>query len=343
MLALISLTTAINDSRMSSRRTISFMGYRVGGGGRRSLSESVGEWYRRGIGGRWIVDSGRLPVVGCRSPAGPAAALTPPPLTLLSFPPYSSLLPPFRGEVGRGGSPVPARKAVDAGLSPPAPLPGGRREGRALRLRPDSSPLTLLSSPLQGGGREGVPRADVRGGGRRGYPPPAPLPGGRREGGALRLRPDSSPLTLLSSPLQGGGREGGPPCRRAGRWAAGLSPRPPFQGGEEKVGRSASALTPPPLLFSPPPFRGEVGRGVPRAGARGGGRRGYPPPAPLPGGRSESGRMRVRPRRRTGRRTAAALTPPPFSSLLPPSGGRSGGGSPVPGTSRSLRRHGRFR
>ena len=110
--------------------------------------------------------------------------------------------------------------------------------------------------------------------------------------------------------------------------------------------RRTAAFSPPPFSSLLPPFRGEVGRGVPRLpacrrrrvippgppsrgekrvrGGRGAGAVGRPPvrsaepgafplpTSPLPGGRSATGRTRVRPRRRTGRRTAAAFSPPPF-------------------------------
>ena len=49
------------------------------------------------------------------------------------LPPYSSLLPPFRGEVGRG---VPRRRGWAARVIPPAPFQGGRREGGTAGVRP---------------------------------------------------------------------------------------------------------------------------------------------------------------------------------------------------------------
>ena len=112
-----------------------------------------------------------------------------------------------------------------------------------------------------------------------------------------------NPPSLLSSPLQGGGRVGGSRAPAArGRWAAGLSPPAPFQGGRKEGGAAGATRA--------------------LAGVAGGGRRVNPPPdLPPEGGKSAAGGTRERPRRRTGRRTAAPSLLPP--SFLPP--GRGGG------------------
>ena len=208
-------------------------------------------------GGRWPV-VGRRP--GASLPGGAVGGrrIDPPP----DLPPSRGerrgrrfyLLPPFlppSGGRSGGGSPVQARGVERAaGLSPPAPLPGGRREGGA------------TGRALPGGGGAG--------GGERGIPP-APLPGGRDSGGrgaywpAARTvaadRPPSRP-----PPFQGGGemREGG--CVLAG-------------GGD--LGEAPDALT----LWLLPPSGGRSGGG---SGGGVGGRRGIPP-GPLPGGREGGG------------------------------------------------------
>ena len=83
-----------------------------------------------------------------------AAAVFSPPLSLLSS--------PLSGGRSGGGSPVPAaRGRWAAGLSPPAPLPGGRvRWGGA--PPPSLLPPSLLSSPLSGGRSGGGSRPWVR-------------------------------------------------------------------------------------------------------------------------------------------------------------------------------------
>ena len=194
----------------------------------------------------------------------------------------SALLPPFRGEVGRG---VPRRRAGRAAGHPPGPPSRGeerKRRRSALSSNDDdageSYPRRLRSSPLSGGRSGGGSRAGARVGGGGSSPPP-PLPGGRREGGAAGVRgrsgdppsglrslghpPPDLPPCLLSSPLQGGGREGGPA-----------------------------------------PARGRVGRRV-------------IPPAPLPGGRREGGPARVRRRPGDPVRSVPGRPPPD----LPPSRG----------------------
>ena len=187
---------------------------------------------------------------------------------VFSPPPFSSLLPPFRGEVGRGVPRAGARGGGRRRVIPPGPPSRGEERNREDARSPPtlakeanrrllSSSLLFSPPPFQGGGRVGGPAPAARGWG-GGVIPPAPLPGGdervgrrgapmaggavggrrinpppdlppsrgeerNREGvrtaptldqGADRCRLLSSPLTLLSSPLKGGGREGGRPWER---------------------------------------------------------------------------------------------------------------------------------
>ena len=256
-----------------------------------------------------------------------------------SPPSFSSLLPPFRGEVGRGVRHRPAgargvwRAAFSAVETPSAGWAAGvqRRSGD-----PPSGPRSPGQPPL----------------------PTSPLKGGRRETAAVRSfvqrrrcrRVLSAPLGLLppslhSSPLSGGRSGGG---SRAGARARPVSGGPPFPpsrplggwggGGAESVGRLPVRSAEPgstPLPTSPLKGGRRETAAVRSFVQRRRCRRvlsaplGLLPPSlhssPLPGGRSATVRTRVRPRRRTGRRTAAALSPPPFSSLLPPSRGEESG------------------
>ena len=119
----------------------------------------------------------------------------------------------------------------------------------------------------------------------------------RRTGRRTAAAFSSSPLTLLSSPLIRGEVGRGVPRAGARMGRRGYPPRPPFQGGEERVGR-----------------RGQWAAGQPPSR-----------PPPFQGGGAQTGGTRERPRRRTGRRTAA-FSPPPLSSLLPPFRGEVGRG-----------------
>ena len=134
-----------------------------------------------------------------------------------------------------------------------------------------------------------LPMAERGGGPRRLLS--SPLPGGGAQPGGRAFAPDAGPEggppPPLSSPLSGG-RSGGGSRAGARVGGGGSSPRPPFQGGEERVGRRVNPL----------------------------------PTSPLPGGRSESGGTRVRPRRRTGRRDLKCDCPAcepeaPFSNRFP--------------------------
>ena len=174
--------------------------------------------------------------------------------------------------------------------------------------------------------------------GRGGHPPRPPFLGGEervrgggREGGAGRLpvrRRGRSRAAPVCAP---------PPFRGEVGRGGGHPPRPPFLGGEERVrggGREGGAGRLPVRrrgrsraapVCAPPPFRGEVGRGV-------------IPPAPLPGGRRKSpggrreggaGRLPVR---RRGRSCAAPVCAPP-----PLQGGGREGGSPFLGGEERVR------
>ena len=97
---------------------------------------------------------------------------------------------------------------------------------------------------------------------------------------------------LLSSPLSGGGREGAPAPGSAGVPPASREARTRMRALGPPCRRDAGA---------PRRFTDERDREGPRSGCGAGS---TPlPTSPLPGGRSESGRTRVHPRRRTGRRT----------------------------------------
>ena len=244
------------------------------------------------------------------------------PHRLRSSSPHSSLLPPGRGEVGRGvrhrhaGAPGSGRTAVSAIEAP-------RRVGRR----------------GCGGGRE-TPGPVC---GARVNPPPdlPPSRGEERKGGDPPLRPTTmmpeSPVRTVCAPppFQGGGREGGPaPARGRTRrredrrfrhrdpsagGAVGVrrrsgDPRPvcgarvnpppdlPPSRGEERNGGGPplrpttmmpespirTVCAPPPLLFSPPPFQGGGREGGP-APVRGWAAAGSSPRPPLPGGRREGG------------------------------------------------------
>ena len=189
-----------------------------------------------------------------------------------------------------------------------------------------------------------------------------------------RRHRSTAPVPVLSRTGPGSlGAARGPPSRP-----------PPFQGGGEKRRRSALSsndddagescprrLGSSPLLFSPPPFRGEVGRGVPRrhAGAPGGGRTavsaietsrrvgrrgcgggretpvraseppGHPPPD-LPPSRGEERNGDGPPLRPTTMMpespVRAVLAPPPLLFSPPPfqGGGREGGPAPARGRAR---------
>ena len=276
--------------------------------------------------------------------------------------------PPFQGGEERAGRPgcgdgrETPRPVCGAWGIPPPDLPPSRGEERRRRGQdsPASSSLDegadrrrFLSSPLQGGGREGGP-APARGWAAAGHPPRPPFQGGEERAGR---------------PGRGGGRE--TPVRSAEPGASPL-PTSPLPGGRSEDGadrtlrhrrrRTKERIA---AVFSPPPFRGEVGRGVPRRRARrrrvippgppsrgekrGRGGRGAEavgrppvrsaepgspplPTSPLPGGRSADGADRtLRHRRRwTKGRIAAVFSPPPFR-------GEVGRGVPPPGAPPSRR------
>ena len=180
--------------------------------------------------------------------------------------------------------PRPGRPAPGSTPLPTSPLPGGRRPHRPADPRmADNRPVhtpsrsSLLpaassdSSPLQGGGREGGPAP-----GSAGVPPAsreartrmrALGPPCRRDAGAPRRFTDERDR---EDPRPGRRASGSPPPTRP----------PPFQGGGDRIGRPIPAWrttgpfirlpglhsSPLPAL-TPPPFRGEVGRGVPPLGA----------------------------------------------------------------------------
>ena len=196
------------------------------------------------------------------------------------------LLPPFRGERRRRrGARCPASRPVGGGLSPPAPLPGGRTQDRGACGR------RFLSSPLQGGGREGGPAPGCAG------VPLAPReartrmrafgPPGRRDAGAPRRFTDERNREY---PRPGCGAP----------WVNPPPDLPPSRGeerrpkGEERrrrrrallpvdsdVGEAPDALT--LLLLSPSGGeKAAAGRALP--GVVAGGRRVIPPAPPFQGG-----------------------------------------------------------
>ena len=219
--------------------------------------------------------------------------------------------PPFQGG-GREGGPAPARGSGGGG-HPPGPPSRGEERG-------------------WGGGVR--PFARRRGRWAAGQPPsrPPPFQGGRRETAALRpfvrrrrcrgvLSAPSALLPPYSSLLPPSRGEVGRGVRRrraGGR--RGASPQPPFQGGEERVGRRGAALRPAarpvgggstPLPTSPRAIALES-----------------PPSLLLPGrGEESGGPFGNALDGRTGRRSAP-------SSLLPPGRGEVGRGvdpAPQPG------------
>ena len=253
------------------------------------------------------------------------------------------LLPPFRGEVGRGaprrgrsrafpvallpsfrgegrswrhGAPLSGVAVCGGGSTPlpTSPLKGGRREGRASgRLLPGDDDVGAVSSaltpwllpPFRGEVGRGAPRR-----GRSRAFPVAFLPSFRGEGRSWRRGAPLSGVAVCgggSTPLPTSPLKGG---RREGRASGRLLP------GDDDVGAVSSALTPWLL----PPFRGEVGRGAPRRGRS----RAFPV-ALLPSFRGE-GRSWRRGAPLSGVAVGGrGIDPPPD---LPPSRGegRSGGG-----------------
>ena len=210
-----------------------------------------------------------------------------------------------------------------------SPLPGGRSATGRTRVRPrrrtgrrtaafSPPPLLFSPPPFQGGGREGGP---VPARGTAAGQSPGPPSRGEKRG-------------------RGGARFG----RRRNRWAAGQPPsRPPPGQSHLKIlwkscdiqGRQSPNIMvkiPKPRSFCPI-WRGIGSQRVPPVF-----KCDCPAISPLPGGRSATGRARVRPRHRTGRRTAAPSRPPPFSSLLPPFRGEVGRGVPSAAGARMGRR-----
>ena len=173
---------------------------------------------------------------------------------------------------------VPVRAAQPPGVNPPPDLPpeGGRRENGS-RARPCPrqrcrraaakfpSAIALRPSLFRGGGvkvavsfpccgkmyeRAGCPPCRARPPG----PGSSPLPGGR-SGGGSRLDKPGAPRVRGAAASAGDGREYPPRAIALGNFGAARRRR------HRRAGARAAAV------FSPPPFRGEVGRGVPPLGA----------------------------------------------------------------------------
>ena len=215
---------------------------------------------------------------------------------------------PVRGGAGRrrGGAGGGGRGGREAGA-------GGR--GGRLRHRRGHGRRPGLAGPGAGAGRARRPRP----GDRRARPDAARL--GRPAAGAPRIRPDRPrhggagagdhrPGVLRGERGQRRAVVAGQPAVRAagvpgpgGRAAASRRaqgapgtvtsrrgtplPTSPLEGGRSATGRTRERPRRRTgrrvaAVFSPPPFRGEVGRGVPRAGAAGG-RRVIPPTPPSRG------------------------------------------------------------
>ena len=149
---------------------------------------------------------------------------------------------------------------------------------------------------------------------------PSPLSGGRSGGGS---RPLGAPALPGGSPMSGIGKI---PDRAAQPPGQPPSRPPPGQSHLEisgrfadiaiaGQGRAAAVFSPPPFLLPLPPFRGEVGRGVPPLGA----------PA-LPGGSPMSG---------TGKIPDRAAEPPGQPPSRPPP--FQGGGEKTQGEERRPR------
>ena len=162
------------------------------------------------------------------------------------------LLPPSGGREGGDGVRTARRRGRWAAGHPPGPLPGGRTQDRGARGR------RFLSSPLQGGGREGGPapgsagvppasreaRTRARAFGppcRRDASTPRQLTDERdREGPRPGRRTPGSP-PLPASPLPGGRRE-----TAAARLPSDFSPLP--RGRSDKAAHSRLLPGPPVLV-----------------------------------------------------------------------------------------------
>ena len=132
----------------------------------------------------------RPPLPGGREDGAPP----PPPLPLFSLLPPPSLLPPGRGEVGRGVDPPPTDRDAGQRRPPPPTSPLPLKEGRSATGKARERPrrgTPLPTSPLKGGrsggDQGGGYRANIAAAGQK--PPrrpafsPPPWKGGGREGG----------------------------------------------------------------------------------------------------------------------------------------------------------------